>query len=137
MSHAPLLHGLTLHVWDLSRSACYPPPPRPAPKYIHLPWRENHPLTHTVIPLLVHTHVRLTPRESTSKKKKINNLIHVCFSLPLYGALVFQSVLTKGLRPLDPCPAGGRCRGRPRVHESATSLIHQQLRLLPSPSFAN
>jgi hypothetical protein len=32
--------------------------------------------------------------------------------------------ITKGLRPLDPRPAGGRCRGRPRVDESASSLIH-------------
>ena len=40
-----------------------------------------------------------------------------CFDIP--------KCLTKGLRPLDPRPAGGRYRGRPRVHESTSSLIHQ------------
>ena len=32
------------------------------------------------------------------------------FYLILYGALVIQSVDTKGLRPLDPLQAGGRYR---------------------------
>ena len=39
-------------------------------------------------------------------------------------ALVFQSVLTKGLRPLDPRPAGGRFACVLEFTQSISSLIH-------------
>ena len=63
-----------------------------------------------------------------------NNIFFFFFlHLPLYGALVFRSVLTKGLRPLDPRPAGGRCRGRPRVHESVSLVNPSAITPLPPP----
>ena len=40
---------------------------------------------------------------------------------------------TKWLRSLDPRPAGGRCRGRPRVHTFFHLVYPQQVCPLPSP----